>query len=241
MAMSGYRLLTESDVNNVETIKSEQYGAIGQTEDGRKYRYVGADSSGLAAGKLAVTPARAANHANLALASTSKIKVGEQTVDVTVATTAVTDLQYLGGYLLVNDGPGAGQALKIAGHSTITSAGGTVTIHLGEPIRTALVLATSKVTLIASPWAGVTNTATLGSAVGVAPVAIPASNFGWVQTKGIAGVLSAGVITKGYPAVQSQSIIGALAIGSAATDAVLGYAPEATVDTKYGYINLKID
>jgi hypothetical protein len=72
-------------------------------------------------------------------------------------------------------------------------------------------------------------------------VAIPASNFGWVQTKGIAGVLSAGVITKGYPAVQSQSIIGALAIGSAATDAVLGYAPEATVDTKYGYINLKID
>lgn len=243
MGFAGTRQLSSQDVRSTSTTKQEQYGAVGVTPDGRVYRYVGADSTGLSIGKLAVMPAKVAAHTNVALDSTSPVAVGSASIIVTIATTAITADQYSEGFAVINDGTGKGCAYRIAGHTTITSAGGAVTLFLDEPIKTALATADSKVVLVASPFSGVGHSTTLANAAGVANLAIAASAFGWVQSGGILGVLSDGIITKGYEVVQSTSVAGAVAIsaGNAATSQGLGVVPEATVDAKYYPVKLTID
>lgn len=243
MGFAGTRQLTSQDVRATSTVKNEQYGAVGITPDGRVYRYVGADSTGLSIGKLAVTPAKVVAHTNIALDSTSPVAVGSQSLVVTVATTAVTADQYTEGFAVINDGTGKGCAYRIAAHTTITSAGGAVTLFLDEPIKTALAVADSKVVLVANPFAGVGHSTTLANAAGVANIAVAASAFGWVQSGGYASVLSDGIITKGYEVVQSTGVSGAVVIsaGNAATSQGLGAAVEATVDAKYYPVKLTID
>ena len=238
---TGIRSLTASDLKTVSSTNLETLGAVGATADNRLFRYVYADATnGLAIGKLGVAPAATANHVNRSLGSTSPVAVGGKTVTVAVGATAVTADQYAGCYLVVRDGTGKGQTLRVNGNSS--SAGSTdITVSLADPISTALLLSDSKVDLI-NPFYGVVASATLSESVGVAPITIPAGNYGWVQTKGIASVLADGIITKGYGVVQSTSVAGAVAIsaGNAATSQVVGVAPEATVDTKYNQILLDV-
>jgi len=239
---NGVRILTNEDLFNHSTTKGETLGARGATRDGRQFVYVQADSSaGLAVGKLGVRAAVVANHVNRSLDSTSLVAVGSQQVVVSVGATAATQDQYADGYLVVRDGTGKGQLLQIAGNTAVSSSGGAVTVTLQDPLLLALSTADSKVDLI-SPWAGVVASTTLSEAVGVPLVTLAASEYGWVQTKGPASVLADGIITKGYAAVQSTSVAGALMISaaSAATSQTAAIAPEATVDTKYNQFELDV-
>lgn len=238
---SGFRQLTSTDLKVTTSTNTETLGAVGATADGRMFRYVKADASGgLAAGKLGVAPAIVANHVNRSLGSSSNTAVGSTVVTVAVGATAVTTDQYAGGYLVVRDGAGAGQCLRVNGNTS--SAGSTdITVSLVDPVATALSTSTSKVDLI-NPFNGVVASTTLSQAVGVAPVTLAAGYYGWVQTKGVASALADGIITKGYGIVQSTSVAGAFMIsaGNAATSQVCGFAPEATVDTKYNQVALNI-
>ena len=238
---TGIRSLTSSDLKVTSTTNLETLGAVGATADNRLFRYVYTDATnGLGIGKLGTAPAATANHVNRSLGSASPVAVGGKTVTVAVGATAVTADQYAGGYLVVRDGTGKGQVLRVNGNSS--SAGSTdITVSLADPISTALSLSDSKVDLI-NPFYGVVAATGLAQAVGVAPVTFAAGTYGWVQTKGIASVLADGVITKGYACVQSTSVQGAVAITSAnaATSQLVGVAPEATVDTKYTQILLDI-
>lgn len=238
----GIRTLTNTDLRTTTTSQLDTLGALGQTADGRLFRYVSADGTGLSIGKLAVAAAVVGNHVNRSLASTSLVAVGTTLVQVSVGATAVTANQYADGYLVVRDGTGKGAAYRIDGNSAVTSAGGTVNVTLYDPIATALAVADSKVDLI-SPYNGVTHSTTLSKGIGVATVAVAASAFGWVQSRGTTSVLADGVITKGYAFVQSTSVSGAVAIsaGNAATSQTLGKVAEATVDTKYNQADLNID
>lgn len=241
---SGVRILTNSDLFNHGTTKLDTLGARGVTADGRRFVYVQADSSaGLAVGKLGVAAAVVANHVNRSLDATSAVAAGSNQVVVSVGATAVTADQYADGYLVVRDGTGKGQCLRIDGNSAVSSAGGAVTVKLADPVISALSTADSKVDLI-SPFSGVVASTTLSRPVGVAIATLAASEYGWVQTHGTASVLSDGIITKGVGAIQSTSVAGAVAIAAVAaigTMSVVGYAPEATVDTKYNQLKLAID
>lgn len=238
----GIRTLSEQDLRDVTTTKQVQYGAKGITEDGRLFRYVGADSTGLSIGKLVVGPAKVANHENRGLASTSGVAVGATSVSVAIGATAATADQYLEGFLDVVDGTGKGASYRIAGNQAAASSG-TLVVTLAEPLTTALATSDTKITVSASPFSSVTHTATLGLGLGVATVAVAASGYGWVLSRGHAAVLSDGIITRGYEFVQSVSVSGAIAIsaGNAATSQGLGYTPEATADTKYYPVNFSID
>ena len=239
---TGIRTLTNTQITDHSTSKQETLGARGQTADGRRFVYALSDSSaGLAAGKLGVAAAVTANHVNRSLDSTSPVAVGSTYVVVSVGATAVTADQYADGYLIVRDGTGKGQALRISGNASVSSAGGAVRVQLADPVAITLSTSDSKVDL-ASPFSGVVASTTLSRAIGVPLVTLAAGEYGWLQTNGTAAVLSDGVITKGYEAVQSTSVAGAVTIsaGNAATSQGVGVAPEATVDTKYTGIKLNI-
>lgn len=248
MSFTGSIQLSGQELNVVSTNKLHKLGTVGQTADGRRYRYSWNGAVALVAGKTINAVAKVANHTTQSVQAAAA--VGAYTVSVTVGATAVSADQYTDGYLVVKDTSalGAGTAYRISGHSTISSAGGTVSVFLQEPVVTALTTS-SIYSLVQNPWASVVvaPAAAAEVVVGAPQLAVAASTatvqqYFWAQVGGIASILSDGVIGKGSGAIQSASVIGAATVEATTTVTQrLGWAPEATVDTKYDPLYLQVD
>ena len=234
--------LTNQDARTVSATQLHKLGVVAETADGRVFRYSSAGAVNLAAGLTNVTPAKVANHTNIAVSIAAP--VSQRFVSVTLGATATTAGQYDGGFLVVNDAAGVGCAYRIAGTPVIGSAG-TGVIQLEEGIATALTTS-SKVSLVPSVF-GQSIVHPGGAATFVANgsnnVAVTALNFYWSQTAGIASVLSDGVIAKGTgAALTANAVPGALTTEAAGTVTQrVGTAVEATVDTKYYPILLGLE
>lgn len=233
--------LTAQDIPKVSSDQIHELGTIAETADGRVYRYSQAGSgAALVAGKVSQGLAKVANHTDVAVAAAAS--AGDRQVTVTLGATAATANQYLDGYVVVVEGAGVGQTLRIEGHPAAASAG-SLTLSLKDPIHTDLTTS-SKVNLVYNPFASAAvRTASAAEVTTGSPVvAVAASDFFWAQTRGVASVLSDGIIAKDALAIGSASVIGALAT-QVNTDVVqlVGFAPEATVDTKYYPIYLTVD
>jgi hypothetical protein len=225
--------MLQQPLGKVSATALHELGLIAETADGRVFRYAKAGGTNLAAGKVNVAPAKVANHTVISVAADAA--VGARTVKVTVGATAVTSGQYDGGFVVVVDGAGVGQTLKIAGTPAIASAG-TGEITLENPLRTALTAASSKVSLQPSVFGGslVAPAAIAFVPNGVNNVAVPANNYYWSQVGGVASVLSDGIIAKGAYGVLSAVVNGALATEAATgINHRVSVALEATRDTKY--------
>lgn len=232
--------LTSQDVPLTNPNKLHTLGAIAETEDGRVFRYTQAGAVNLAAGKVTIATAKVANHTAIAVALAAK--VGDRQVEVTLAATAATVDQYAGGYLTVVDAAGVGQNLRILTHPAAASAGNLM-VQLADPVHTALTTS-SKVSLVPNLWSNsIISTASASVVTTGSPVvAVPATYCYWSQTGGVASVLSDGIIAKGAEAIVSASVGGALTTDLAASvTQVVGFAPEATVDTKYYPLYLTVD
>lgn len=232
--LAGFKQISSQEVNATSTTQRHELGSIGATADGRIFRYVLNGGVALSAGKLTAAQAKVANHTNITAAAAAA--VGDKVITATLGATAATADQYRDGYLVVVDVAGTGQALRIAGNSAASSSG-TVTVYLQDPLNTALTTS-SKVSLVYNPWSGVvispSATGVAQVATGVPQLAVAASAYAWVQTGGLASVLSDGIITKGAGGIISDAVDGAVEIEVAATVTQrVSYAPEATVDTKY--------
>jgi hypothetical protein len=240
MGLSAGIQVSSTEVSATSAYKTNRIGAEAYTADGRQYRYILNGAVALAAGKTVNAIARIANHTTITVQTPAAI--GDQSVKITLGATLATADQYADGFLVVKDSTGVGQTFGIAGN-TATASAGVITVFLKEPIVTALTTS-SIVSLVNNPWNAVVvaPAAAAEFVVGVPQVPIAASVYGWVQTGGIASVLSDGIITKGAGAIQSASVIGAATIELAATVTQrIGLAPEATVDTKYDPLYLQID
>ncbi len=240
---SGVRQLTSTDLRVTTATAQDTLGALGLTEDNRKYRYGLAGAADLAAGKLAVNSDVVADHTNRAPGA--NVAVGATSLTVAMGATATTQDQYAQGFLTVNAGTGAGISYRITGN-TKAATSGTPTIFLAEPITVALVAATdSKVSLTPSPWykAVISDTDLADMPVGVPNVLIPATNYGWFQTGGFCSVLSdAGAPADGAGVCASDDTAGA--VGPLETDAVapqIGIAVQALTSAEYRPVFLTID
>jgi hypothetical protein len=232
----GIRTLVPQDLRETSTTQLVELGAIGRTSDNRRFVYAKAGGV-LAPGKLAVAEAIAANHTNIAVASNAAI--GATSVTVTLGATDATENQYAEGYLVAYDSTGAGINYKISGHPAATGST-SLTIKLEEPLIVALTSAASKVSLVKHTAKDVTHSTTIGTAVGVANVAVASGSYAWLQTYGTCSVLADGTPTKGYGLIQSDAVAGAVEVAAAATNQVVGVAQETFVDTKYPAAFLKI-
>jgi len=173
-----------------------QLGALQFGENGKGFRLVKAGASALVVGNTLQSSAVDTQFDGLAVAVAAAAGVSQ--VTLTNGTTAVTANQFDGGDFVVSTSSTAsaniGEHYTIVGHGTAIS-GASLVIYLDRPLRTALTVATTTVAIRRSPYSGIiqsTGGAATGSPAGVAIYAIPAAAYGWVQTKGTAGVLSDG-------------------------------------------------
>ena len=228
MANEGLKnLMFRQALQETSTVAKEALGTLRITDDGRKFRYAKNGAAALVGGNAVMAPAVVAHHINMAVVA--NVAAGKTSVTVTLGATAVTANQYAGGFLQINAGAGIGHQYKVASHPAHAGTGNLV-VTLEEPVTLALASATSKASLIQNPYAAVVVTTGANvNVVGVAPYAVPASAFFWVQTGGLAAAE-----INGTPAVASNLF--------AAADGELDAGPDTTTGSplaagpKVGYL-----
>lgn len=215
-----------------------ELGARAVSPDGRVFRYVKAGGTALVPGKLQQASAIVANHQNIAVAAAAAI--GATSVTVTLGATAATANQYSGGVLIVNDATGEGHTYKIKSHPA-AEASASLVVTLEDAIVVALTTS-SEISLIANLYSGVivNPTTPTASPVGVAIYPVAASEFGWIQTKGIVSCLNDGGTAVGLAVAPSQATAGAVKTGATTLDSV-GRAYQAATSTEYNAIFIALD
>lgn len=209
------------------------------TPDGRIFRYAKVGASNLVAGNVLQGAAEVTNHQNL---TPTAAAIGATSVTVTLGATAATAGQYAGGWAMVTVTPNLGGIYAIASHPAAGS-GATLTLQLSDPIRVAWTTST-RVDLIPNPYVGVIQspaTTLTGPTCGVAPWAIPATEWGWVQVGGPANVLTAGTIAVGAMAIVPSGTAGAAVTDPAnASVIMIGQAMTTTASGETNAVMLNI-
>lgn len=239
----GPRYLTETDLSVLTTSQQTELGALGQTEDGRKYRYVKfGGTSTIAPAMVVTTPAVTSGYQGLAITATSVAGANQSTANLatgstqlvlTNGATAITLNQFAEGYLEVlvgSNGTSGSYLYRITGNTAAAASTGYVTVFLAEPLRntTALVPGTDTANLNVSVYSGVNTSATAALPIGVTLNPIPntasVTNYGWVQTYGACTVLNdaGGTITVGGSFGQSVTTAGNVVAATASTHPIIG-------------------
>ena len=241
MALSASIQISDQDIYQQSSVaNAELIGQVAGTSDGRTFRY--ARSAGaLTRGQLTEPGTVVANYANRTLSVASA--AGSNRVTVTLGTTATAD-QFIGHYLVVNDGTGEGQGVYYITGNTAATAGtsNATTITFRGALTIALTNA-SDVTIQPSQESNVIQhtAAATTPAAGAPVVAVTSGYWFWNQVGGMASILSAGAITKNALAIASAAVAGAATIDLAASvTQLVGFAPELTVDTEYSPLVLTI-
>ena len=202
------------------TTQHHELGAEFRDKWGRTFRYAKAGASNLVAGNYLQGPAQITTHQVM---TPSAAAIGATSVSATLGVTnAVTANQYAGGFLVVDTTPGNGYAYVIKSHPA-AEADAACVFTLGEPLKVALT-SSSRVSLMRNPYDGVIQspvTTLTGAPVGVAVFAIPAGEYGWIQTKGVAPALVAGTPAVGSTVGLPGSAAGAAVIDGAATSGLV--------------------
>lgn len=237
MPLANQIQVTDQDLRSTSAARGgEVYGQTATTPDGRTYAY-GFNNTGsstaLAPGKLCSGAVVVANHQN----NTGVVApAGTQSLTFTIGATLATQNQYQGGYLVVNAGTGAGQALLISGNNAASSSG-SITVNLADTVITATD-ATSKFSLIPHLYSAALLFASGSSTVlvttGVPGVSIPDQNYGWLQTGGTASVLANGTPGIGVNVVPSATTSGAVDVNTGSLfQQTVGVMQQTAVSTEY--------
>jgi hypothetical protein len=184
------------------------------------FRYAKNGGTLLVAGDAIQSPAQVADHKDLAPAAAA---IGDTSVTVTLGATEATANQYAGGYLITRSTPGQGYAYRIASHPAAdASASLVVTLDKSDAVQVALTTS-SRVDLVQNPYSGVIQmpaTTLTGVIVGVAVYPLVASEFGWLQTHGVAPAQIDGTPGVGNAISGPSTAAGAFAINSGTLDVV---------------------
>lgn len=218
-------------------------GTLYEDMDGNTYRYAlagGTITAGLLIESAALGGADTTAQEDLTVATAGA--VGDTFAYATILTTAQGDSRFIDGYyvhLLT------GHHYKIKSHGSLTVA--SQRFELYEPLRAAVAAAANTVRLLANPYRAVTVAAVttpVGGIVGVSRIAVASGRYFWLQTGGIATVLSAGAMTVGTSVVRAVAVAGAagpqVAGASSVITEVVGTSICAIDDTDYGPIMLTI-
>lgn len=211
---------------------------------GRIFHYCKAGLAALVAGNLIQSAVNGGSTTYQHDLTPSATAIGQDTVSVTTVTDTLTKDQFAGGYFAITDGDaaaGMGDMYEIKSHPA--GAAGAIVFTLTEPLRRAITAA-SRITIIKNLYDAVIQapiTTPTGVIVGVAPAPIPISNYGWLQTWGIANVLILTATTMGTSVIRDVIAAGSAGIfdGALATEPI-GYAGWVTDTTDSGLVYLRI-
>ena len=222
---------------------AHKIGTRAVSDDGRVFRYVKAGASNLVAGNVLQSPAIVANH----LANTAPaVAVGAKSFSYTPGATAGAANLYADGFLQVDTTPGNGYTYSVEKHAAISSSTA-FTLYLKDPIQVALTT-DSRIGLIANPYNGVIQlpvTTATGTIVGIATYIIAASEYGWIQTWGVASVLTTGTPALGAMVMGPGTAAGAaqvvVAAGTLVVAQIIGHMAQVGVDGKNNFVHVRIN
>lgn len=245
MNLSGPLSVTGIQTQEFGTIQLHPLGSIGQTKDGRRFRYVKAGAVALTVGDFIQSPAVVVNHLTMTAAAAA---IGATSVTMTLGATAATANQYAEGYLMTAVTPGMGRTYAVTGHPAAASAASlAVTLDPSDPIQIALTTS-SRLHLLANPYNNVIQmpiTTATGICVGVAVSALPIDNYGWLQTKGLCCPLTDGTPALGAHVMVPGAVAGAaeivVAAGTLVVAQFVGRMAMVGVDNVRNAVMLDID
>lgn len=215
-------------------------GEYMMTNDGRGFRYSKNGGTAMVVGKI--YQAKAEDTSNEQEITITNAAVGDLTIVSTDTVTLAVDL-LAGGFLLVSEGTlGVGQLLKLKGNTAASAA--VVTFNLDEPVRTATT-GTCKVDVKVNPYMSVVvaPTTQTSAVVGAAVHAVAASEFGWLQTHGVCGILAQGTVVVGDGLVPANTTTTGTVVSraDASLEASIGFALHGAASTDYAMAFLTID
>ena len=226
------------------TTEAFPVGTVGYQQDGRAYKFAQAGGSTLVVGNVLTAPVPVSTHQNLTAVATA---VGARTIACALGNTnnlAVN--QYKGGILAVSVTPGGGDAYGLMAH-VAAALSTTLVANLadGEAVRTALTT-TSRLSLVANPYRGVIQApiSTLTSQpVGICVSAPTTTKFCWVQTRGLANVLTSGTVIIGEQVISPAGAAGAVgpnSSGGAEVESIIGRVVYVAADSAWSTVDLNV-
>lgn len=247
-SISGLGLIGAPDLYSATASPGEgltvgQLAVDGKT--GKMFRYALAGASALVKGNVLQEAVEDTTYENMAIGTAGV--AGDNYLQVTNGTATITAAQMKGGSI----GVYTAGTVAIGDEYTITDVTGTLTtggalkVWLDKPLRYAYTTS-AKVNMKRSPWSGVIQfpaTTPTGMPVGVAIYEIPAAYYGWVQTHGMATVLSDGSTFAVGSAVGTPSGTAGCCIvyDAATTYASIGIARQAAASAHGIAVFLNID
>ena len=233
------------DLNPYKQTNVQQHslGTKAVSANGDIYRYtkINSTASDLIAGNLQVSLAREANHQNAALSAAAA--VGDTLIIPTFGATAVDANEYEEGTLVFNDNSPEGETYSITKHDS--NAGSLATNFTITPTLLTDATTASQVSLVRNPWNNpAISQLSTERACGVSIVDwdVSAANFGWLKTRGVAGVLvDTNAVAAGLAAAISIATNGAVGSVQGDDDMKIGQMMETGTATEFNSIYLTID
>jgi len=137
--------------------------------------------------------------------------IGKRFVELTLASVSID--QFAGGKFITTDDTGEGYTYDILGNTaTDNPASGNIRIELAQPLQVA-VDATTDMAIMGNPYAnleGATTTDEFPAGVTCSTMAVTTAAWGWIQTKGVVGILQDGTINLGDIVALSDGVTGAV-------------------------------
>lgn len=240
----GIRTLTETDLQVTTTTKQTQFGAIGVTEDGRRFRYVSfGGTTTIKPGALLQAAVATTNAAGLVITAagtgpqvTANLSAGSTTLVLTNGATAVTQDEFAEGFLQVLQTSGTNEGpinYRIKGNSAAAATTGFIQVFLAEPLRNAEVLVpgTDTASLWVSPFQGAIVTTTVNVPIGFTINQVVNSstvtNYGWVQCGGpVMAIQDGSSMVIGNTVGPSTTTAGNVGLAVAATKPAIGWSQQ---------------
>lgn len=224
--------------------QGQDLGSLATTGDGRYFRYAKMGATTGVPGQAFQGPASDATN----LSPSGGLAIGQANATgsfgpFTISTsTTVAANALAGGIMSVAVTPGQGYSYKVKSNSATSAATG-LSIVLEDPLQTNLSTA-SRVVFTLNPYNGVVvlGTAATNAVVGVPVVAIPPSNFGWIQTRGPASVYIQGTPASGNAVgVNLANTTGAVSPATGVIFSAVGSMTATGVSGEYDLVNLQLD
>ena len=232
--------LAAQDVWQESSRQQHQLGQIGETPDGKMFRYA---KMGEAITIGRVTQAAAIDTCHVKQAVDAIAAIGDKTITFTANAVETAANSMAEGFAIISYGTGIGQTLKIKWNPTYTSTQAGAVCYLEDPLIVALDT-TSKLDFAVNPWNGVLMAHSLvTTATGGAIRSFTSGYYGWLQTKGIFGAFAdAGVAAAGYSFAFDASEDGSVDVtANTLTQVLLGNTIQATEDAYAHPVYLRID
>jgi membrane associated rhomboid family serine protease len=212
----------------------------------RQFVYALNGASGITAGLLCQAAVhQGSDHKDMN--TTAAVTAGSYTVSLETNGTDLTENQYAGGYLYVNDGTGEGQNWKIRSHAAHDhSEDPTCVFTLFDPVETALGSGTASTVTIHQNKGYkvvVAKHAETSALVGATVIPMDANKYGWLQVSGPAALLTVGTIVVGNIVTRATATANGGVEAMAATSGLATSVGEVMVvnaNTEYSLIDMRI-